>query len=202
VAGARTLSLFAAGPLEARELAEAELPELQALFESNPGYFEIADGEPVGPDAARKTFERRPPDDMAYQRIWRLGVRDGAGTLVVMADVIEDLIAPRVWHVGFFMVAGGVHGRGVGRAVYEALESWMGARGAQWLRLGVVEGNVRAEHFWRARGYSEVRRRYGVEMGRKVNTLLVMMKPLGGGALDEYLALVERDRPDWPLTPA
>ncbi len=119
-----------------------------------------------------------------------------AGALVALAIVVEDLIAPHVWHVGLFIVAGGAHGRGVGRAVYEALEGWMRARGAQWLRLGVVEGNVRAERFWRAQGYTEVRRRHGVEMGRKVNTLLVMAKPLAGGALDDYLALVVRDRPE------
>jgi len=188
--------LFTAGSLTASELAEAELAELQALFESNPGYFEIAEGERAGPDAARKTFERCPPEDMAYERIWRIGVRDAAGALVAMADVVENLIAARVWHLGFFIVAGGAQGRGVGRAVYEALEAWTRARGARWLRLGVVDGNARAERFWRARGYTEVRRRYGVEMGRKLNTLLVMAKPLDSGALDEYLALVARDRPE------
>jgi len=196
VAGAGALKLFAAGPLEARELGRGDLDALQALFESNPAYFEIAQGERAGPDAARKIFETRPPDDMAYERIWAIGVRDAAGTLVAHASVVEDLIAPHVWHIGLFIVAGGEHGRGVGRAVYEALERWMHGRGAQWLRLGVVDGNVRAERFWRAQGYAVTRRRHGVEMGRKTNALLVMMKPLAGGALDEYLALVPRDRPE------
>jgi GNAT superfamily N-acetyltransferase len=188
--------LFAAGSFTASELAEAELPELQALFESNPDYFEIVEGERAGPGAARKTFDTRPPEDMAYERVWIVGVRDAAGALAALAIVVEDLIAPRVWHVGLFIVAGYQHGRGVGRTVYEALERWMRERGAQWLRLGVVEGNARAERFWRAQGYAEVRRRYGVEMGRKVNTLLVMAKPAAGGALDDYLALVARDRPE------
>jgi GNAT superfamily N-acetyltransferase len=188
--------LFTAGSLAASELAEAELAELQALFESNPGYFEIVEGERAAPGAARKTFETRPPEDMAYERVWVIGVRDAAGPLVALGIVVEDLIAPHVWHVGLFIVTGNVHGRGVGRAVYEALERWMRGRGAQWLRLGVVDGNARAERFWRAQGYAEVRQRHGVEMGRKVNTLLVMAKPLAGGALDDYLALVARDRPE------
>ncbi len=46
--------LFTAGPLTASELAEDELPELQALFESNPGYYEIVKGERAGPGAARE----------------------------------------------------------------------------------------------------------------------------------------------------
>lgn len=196
MAGARALSLFTAGPLAASELAEPELADLQALFASNPGYFELAEGERAGPGAARAMFERRPPEDMTYRRVWTIGTRDASGALVAVAVVVEDLIAAHVWHVGFFMVAGGVQGRGVGRAVYEALEAWMRGRGARWLRLGVVEGNVRAERFWRARGYTEVRRRDGLEMGRKVNCVLTMVKPLAGGTLDEYLALVARDRPE------
>ena len=32
--------------------------------------------------------------------------------------------------------------------------------------------------------------------GRKTNLLRVMVKPLAGGGLDEYFALVARDRPD------
>jgi len=35
-------------------------------------------------------------------------------------------------------------------------------------------------------------------MGRKSNLLRVMAKPLGGGTIAEYLALVERDRPSAP----
>jgi GNAT superfamily N-acetyltransferase len=190
------MTLFTAGSLTAGELAEPELPELQALFESNPGYFEIAEGERAGPDAAREQIDVALPADMPFGRIWNIGVRDPTRALVAMAGVVEDFIAPGVWHIGIFMVAGSAHGRGVGRAVYEALERWMRGRGAQWLRLGVVDGNVRAERFWRAQGYVEVRRRHGVEMGRKTNTLLVMAKPLAGGALDEYLALVARDRPE------
>ena len=190
------MTLFTAGSLTASELAEDELPDLQRLFESNASYFQLAEGEPARPDAARRSFDARPPADMSYTRFWTLGLRDASGALVALCDVIEDLLAPRVWHLGLFMVAGDVHGRGVGRAVYEALERWVVGRGALWLRLGVVDGNARAERFWRAQGYIETRRRESFEMGRKTNLLLVMVKPLTGGALDEYLALVPRDRPD------
>ena len=68
-------------------------------------------------------------------------------------------------------------------------------QGARWLRLGVVRGNARAERFWERCGYVQVRERGPVQMGRKTNLLRVMVKPLAGGTLDEYLALVARDRP-------
>jgi ribosomal protein S18 acetylase RimI-like enzyme len=100
-----------------------------------------------------------------------------------------------VWHVGLFMVATARHGSGAAQALYRALENWAAGSGAHWIRLGVVKGNVRAERFWQRAGFVPLRTREAVQMGQRVNTLLVMAKPLAGGKIADYLALVERDRP-------
>ena len=113
-----------------------------------------------------------------------------------MANVVSDLLARGVWHIGLFLIATRLHGSGAAQSLYERLERWALDQGAQWLRLGVVQGNTRAERFWDRCGFIEVRKRADVEMGRLVNTLRVMVKPLAAGALAEYLALVARDRPE------
>jgi hypothetical protein len=41
-----------------------------------------------------------------------------------------------------------LHGGGAAHDLYKQLESWMRTNGARWSRLGVVEGNRRAERFW------------------------------------------------------
>jgi bisphosphoglycerate-dependent phosphoglycerate mutase len=69
----------------------------------------------------------------------------------------------------------------------------MVSSGARWLRLGVVEGNTRAERFWQTLGYSEVRRRSGVMMGSRNNTVRALVKPLAGSSLADYLLRVPRD---------
>ncbi len=61
----------------------------------------------------------------------------------------------------------------------------MQASGAQWLRRGVVVGNTRAERCWERPGYVEVRRRDGIVMGVRSNTVRVMVKPAGAGTLDD-----------------
>ena len=83
-------------------------------------------------------------------------------------------------------------------ALYEGLEAWMIERGALFGRLGVVVGNARAERFLERCGYREVRRREGVPMGRRVNDVRVMVKPLAEASLSDYLAQVARDRPETP----
>lgn len=70
-------------------------------------------------------------------------------------------------------------------------------KGAQWLRLTVVVGNAKAERFWPKLGYVPVRTREGITMGQQVNTVSIQVKSLAGGHVDDYLALVERDRPAW-----
>ena len=43
--------------------------------------------------------------------------------------------------------------------------------------------------------------RVGVEMGRRTNTLRLMIKPLAGAAPQQYLSIVPRDRPEAPGAP-
>jgi hypothetical protein len=64
----------------------------------------------------------------------------------------------------------------------------------------LVTGNVRAERFWRALGYTEVRTRRGIVMGQRTNTVVVLVKPLAGGAFDDYFARVPRDLADAPVS--
>ena len=52
--------------------------------------------------------------------------------------------------------------------------------------------------FWQSLGYVQTRTREGVEMGKLTNTLRVMVKPLAGGTLEQYLSLVPRDRSELP----
>ena len=173
-----------------------DLPALQRFLEENPEYQLLVEGEPPGPDAAQKQRDALPPPDWPMKRKWLIGFRDAGGRLIGVADLLEDLFVRRVWHLGLFIVATRFHGRGTARQLYEALEDWLRARHCNWIRLGVVIGNARAERFWERNGYREVRQRLGVAYGQRVNDLRVLVKPLAGGKLSDYLAAVARDRPE------
>lgn len=175
------------------EMPREEIAALQEFFVVNPEYFLAVEGGLPGPDAGRKTYESTPPAEWPYDRKWVLGFRDSSGSLVAIADVIANLFAKGVWHVGLYIVATRLHGSGAAREMYESLEAWMKSQGARWSRLGVVVGYARAERFWTRMGYAEVRKRLGIEMGQRTNDIRVMVKPLAGGTMDEYRALVQRD---------
>lgn len=190
---------FAAGTLRCIELGAADVPAVQRFFDQNPAYFESVNGRAPAPDEALHEFTDEPPAGMPFTRKWLLGFVDDSGDVRAMANVLADFLAPSVWHIGLFIVASSLHGRGVASIAYERLEGWMAGNGARWIRLGVVAGNARAARFWQRAGYREVRRRHGVVMGERVNTVIVMVKPLAANdLLSEYLAIVARDRPEAP----
>lgn len=192
---APTATVFATPRYSARELREDDVPLLQALLEANPEYSLAVNGRLPHPDEAFVEFVEQPPAHLQPGRRWFMGLFDADDTLVGVCVVVENLGAPRVWHLAWLLVATALHGSGVAQAVYEAMEAWARQGGAQWLRLGVVQGNVRAERFWERQGFLQVRTREGMDTGGRLNTIRVMAKPLAGGTLDRYLALMPRDQP-------
>jgi GNAT superfamily N-acetyltransferase len=189
-------ALFTAGAIRAVELGIEETPALQRFFDLNPEYFFAVNGKAPSPTEAHDEIHETLPEGWSFTKKWIIGFADGTDTLVGMANVVSDMLAPGVWHIGLFIVSSRLHGSGVAQSLYESLERWARDSGSRWLRLGVVEGNARAEKFWERRGFLEVRKRGGVEMGTRVNAVRVMAKPLAGGTFPEYLSLVARDWPE------
>jgi hypothetical protein len=113
-----------------------------------------------------------------------------------MANLLSDVFLPSVWNLSTFIVSTSRHGTGEAQALYRSLENWTTRNGARWLRLGVVKGYVRAERFWLSRGFVQTRERAGYQIGKQVNVIRVMCKPVAGGTVAEYLSLVTRDRPE------
>ena len=175
------------------ELTLDQSPALQKFFDQNPAYFLATSGEAAGPGEAHEEIESEVPAGWRFTKKWVVGYMSENGALVAMANIITDFLAPAVFHIGTFIVATHRHGTGDAQTLYRGLEDWSIGNGAKWIRLGVVNGNVRAERFWARAGYVAVRERHGIQMGNHTTTLTTMFKPLGGGNLEAYLALVPRD---------
>lgn len=180
-----------------RPLAADEVPKLQALFDANPEYFQTVNGRPALANEAQLEFDEYPPPDLGFSQRWFLGVYDPSQQqLHGVAVVVSDLVATGVWHLALLWLTTAWHGQGAGQQLWQGLEHWMQSQGAQWLRLGVVCGNLRAERFWQRQGFVPVRLRHGIDTGGRLNTVAVLVKPLHRASVADYLALVPRDRPE------
>ncbi len=178
-------------------LGTDDAPALQAFLAANPLYAELAYGRPWSDSAGLDELTERPPADwpQGESRHWAVLER-GSGRWLAFLSFVEDLLAPRVWHMGLFLVATAEHGSGLARELDEAWAAHAERHGARWLRLGVIQANARAVAFWERQGYREVRERHGVVYGLLTHSLGVRVKPLGGATLAGYLDLVARDRPE------
>ena len=187
--------LFQAAGHSVRQLQPSDVPALQALFDANPAYFQAVNGRLAHADEAQAEFDEVPPAHLPFARQWKAGIHDAEGRMVGTLVVLSDFCAPGVWHLGLFLLATRLHGSGLAVSLHQALLAWARAQGAQWMRLSVIVGNVRAERFWARQGYTEVRRRHGIDTGGRINDARVMVKALGDQGLDTYLARVPRDQP-------
>ncbi|NVZ73187.1 GNAT family N-acetyltransferase [Pseudomonas costantinii] len=181
--------------IQVGELHVGDEAELQRFFEQAPDYFIAVNGEPATSSEAREELQGYLPEGWSCSRMYWLGYRDAEGQLVAVVNIAADLLAAGIWHIGLLLVHTRLHGTGLAQRLHADLEAWAAEKGAQWLRLTVVVGNTKAERFWPKLGYVQVRTREGITMGRQVNTVSIQVKALAGGQVDEYLALVERDRP-------
>lgn len=178
-----------------RELAQADLPTLQTLFEANPSYFHTVGGQAPRSDEARQEFDEQPPAHLPHAARWFAGIHTQDGALHGLLILVLDFCAPGVWHTALFWLDDASRGTGLAGDVQAGLEACAQARGAQWLRLVVIEGNAAGERFWARCGYQQVRTRPYVNAAGEAKVGLVMVKPLAGGPVAEYLALVPRDEP-------
>ena len=189
--------------LRATGLQPQDAPALQAFYDAYPEYFRIVDGTPPPATAAADDLASRPPPDMPWRERWFLGIDEDAastdtgqpGPRVAVTEVVSDLLAPGVWHIGLLIVATPHWGSSLAARVVHGLEDWARRAGADWMRLGVVQANARGLRFWQKQGYTVVRTREPVPFGELNHRVLVMVKPLRGHTLEHYLERVSHDRP-------
>ncbi len=175
----------------ARPLGTDDVDELQALLETVPEYAERITGYPPGPSDGLSVL-LSVPDGFDPAGKHGLGLWED-GRLVAFADVLVGYPTSSVAYIGLLVVRGGLHGRGLGRAMHDTVVSFLrSVDGApvDRLRLGIVATNADlAEPFWHALGYEATGETKPYRYDHLESTVALRERPLGGGQV--------RERPRW-----
>jgi hypothetical protein len=136
-----------------RPLTEADLPALQQLLESDPGYAERVTGTAPGPGDAADLLAGRPPGLPADRKVV-LGAFDDTGLAAVL-DVLRGWPDPATAHIGLLQVDAGRRRQGVARRTHDLfLDLVAGWPEIRTLRAAIVGTNAaEAEPFWTSVGY-------------------------------------------------
>jgi ribosomal protein S18 acetylase RimI-like enzyme len=132
-------------------LGAADLLRVTELFGQCAGFLKLVSGDTNPATAARDLLEVGPPDVPA-KRKHVLGF-EVADQLIGVADLIQDYPGDGDWYVGLLLLLEQYRGRGVGRALWMELESWLHSSGGQAIRLVVQDQNPRAAAFWASLGF-------------------------------------------------
>ena len=131
---------------------QEEMADLQRVLQGAPRYSTLLTGGPPGPSESQSVFTIL-PEGKSYDDKFVLGI-DVGGRMVGCIDVIRGHPDACTAHVGLLLIAEEFEGRGIGRAAYQQLEalvlSW---NTCSRMRLGVVQSNSRALHFWSKLGF-------------------------------------------------
>jgi GNAT superfamily N-acetyltransferase len=165
-------------PLVARAVIEGDAGPIQAMFESDPVYFELTQGAPPSPTEVQNLVTALPPDgDRGYEDKFLYVLMDG-DDLVGVVDLIRDYPTPSTWYLGLIFLVPALRGKGLGRAVLRGFYDWIAAQGGTALRLGVVEGNQRARWLYASEGFVFQAAREPDLTVKRVRRVLVLERPL------------------------
>lgn len=132
-----------------RPLTLDDSPEILALYQTNPLYFEHYPPQPSLTSVA-SDLTKFPPSKKATDKAF-LGFFDGE-TLLGVLDLIRDYPQEGTVYLGLFMVHAAYQGQGLSSQLLTEVLSALGAD-YQKARLSYVATNPQASQFWTKQGF-------------------------------------------------
>lgn len=153
-------------------LSSEDESDLQKLNERCTDYYSIVEGRLPTDKAAYEILNDLPPNKEMKDK-FVFGVYDCNSDLIAVIDIIRDYKIEREWAIGLMMIDPRERGKGLGSKLHHFLKEWVSDYQAQSFRIGVVEDNLNAIHFWSKLGYKEIDR-VNMKLGNKDNIVIVM----------------------------
>ena len=136
-----------------RELDEADLGDLQALFERCADFYELQDEPQPTTTAARDEWDSvpdgTPPDHKHILGLYTPG-------LAGIVELVRDWPRAGTWNIGLLLLEPAARRRRAGTQLVAAVDAWAAGAGAATLRISVVPANEPAMAFWRGLSFRPV----------------------------------------------
>lgn len=157
-------------------LDERRREELQAFYQGCVDYFQLATGQPPGPNEAEELLTAL-PRGKGHEDKFVIGLFDAPGHMIGVLDVIRDYPKPSEWYLGLLLLGPSWRSRKLGERVYRRLEDWVRELGGTSLHLIVQEQNPDALRFWQRMGF-EIRGMGKQKLKTRENVFLRMERVL------------------------
>lgn len=156
---------------QVRRITEEDLPELLALAQGNPTYYEHMHEQP-GLESLRTDLTKLPPRTTPEDKYF-LGFYQN-GQLCAALDLILRYPNPETAFIGWFILRKDLQGKGTGTAIINELFSFLKTQEFPYVRLCYVKGNPESRAFWEKNRFTPT----GVEPEGDGYTMVVMQRAL------------------------
>ena len=133
-----------------RKLTEADVPSVLALCRENMLYYQHC--PPFVTEGSILSDMKALPPGKTLEDKYYLGYFDG-GRMIAVMDYIHAFPNGETDFIGFFMVSMSSQKKGVGSGIIQELCAYLPEEWTKAIRLGWVQGNPQAEHFWKKNGF-------------------------------------------------
>ena len=135
-----------------RILTDSDVAQVYELCKNNPIYYQHCPPL-VSEESIRKDMASLPPHKTMEDKFY-VGYFD-ENKLIAVLDLIREFPDKDTVFIGFFMMDIAMQHKGVGTKIIDELCLYLQQQGYYHIRLGWVEGNPQAEHFWHKNGFTE-----------------------------------------------
>ena len=139
---------------EVRKLTEDDVDIVYQLSLGNPMYFEYC-LPAVTKESIIQDMNALPPRTTKKQKYYVGYFKDEK--LIAVLDLIDGYPKKDVVFIGFFMIDVSVQKNGVGSAIVNELIDYLTTLKYKEVRLGWINGNLQAEHFWIKNGFCPIK---------------------------------------------
>ncbi len=156
---------------QVRRMTEEDLPELLALAQGNPTYYEHMHEQPEL-ESLRADLTKLPPRTTPEDKYF-LGFYQ-EGRLCAALDLILRYPNPETAFIGWFILRKDLQGRGTGTAMINELFSLLKTQGFSSIRLCYVKDNPESKAFWEKNRFTPT----GIELEEERYTMVVTQRAL------------------------
>lgn len=159
-------------PYTVRRLGTEDAALVQAIFATDPSYFERVELAPLRPDEGRQIFDERPPI-VAPEHKYVYAIDE-----LCILDFLQGYPEPPIWFLGLIFLVPDARGRGLGTQILEALCSAIRQAGGAALRLAVIDVNADARRLYERLGFRYVETKTRTSWNGARYPLDVLERPL------------------------
>lgn len=139
---------------DVRKLHKNDINQIYDLCSKNHLYYQYCP-----PYVTRKSIESDMsalPDNVDFKDKYYVGYfKDGK--LIAILDLIDGYPKKDIVFIGFFMIDSTIQKSGMGSAIVNELIDYLTTLEYEEVRLGWINGNPQAEHFWIKNGFCPIK---------------------------------------------